>query len=350
MQINSLELKNFRNHVNLTLDLNRDNTVIMGQNGCGKTNILEAVYMLSTAKSPRAKYDVDLIAHNESYSTVVGKISSDIDDFILELQIKRLNDNSNRSSKKVKVNKLAKRINDFTGHFNSVLFTPEDIQLLTRSPSFRRRYLNEALTQIDTKYKNNLSDYTKAVRQRNKLLEEMLNFPQLGKQLSYWTNILLVKGRYIQMERDKYISSLEKSLMENKALFSENHVDIKIKYNKSEITNESIKEYKDREIYAGRTLIGPHRDDFAVFIDGYDIAEFGSRGQQRSIVLGLKIAEMDFINFQIGERPVLLLDDIFSELDEPHQKTVLDILPKQQNIITTAEKHSYLDELYTLKL
>lgn len=351
MEITQLQLKNYRNHLDFSSRFDPNTTVITGENGSGKTNILESIHLLSVCKSPRTKYDTDLINHQKNFASIIGKVNtSDNDDNTLEILVQRKQDSKNKSIKKVKVNKVNRAIYKFTGMFTSVLFAPEDIQLLTRNPSVRRKYIDSLLFQTDRKYKKDLSEYQKAVRQRNKLLEDFSFNYEEKQQLDYWTNIALERGLYIQNKRSELFDSLQANITSNISLLDIARESIIIRYKKNEISEKRFDEYKDKEHYARTTLIGPHRDDFEVYIDGYDTSTFGSRGQQRGIILALKLAEINYIEAIKGERPVLLLDDIFSELDDNHRKAVLKILPKQQNIITSAEKHLFLNKFPKIDL
>lgn len=198
MKITNLKLTNFRNHTKLSLDLDSNLTLITGPNGSGKSNILEAIHILSTGKSSRSKYDKDLIQYNKSFCTISAKIQTNDESFDLELQIIGSEKGGNVSLKKAKINKVAKSMLYFTGIFNSVLFSPEDIQLLTGSPSERRRYIDDMISQVDKNYKRALSDYTKAVRRRNKLLESINNNQGGLDQIDFYTNQILINGTLIQ--------------------------------------------------------------------------------------------------------------------------------------------------------
>jgi DNA replication and repair protein RecF len=350
MRIDKLILKNFRNHEKLEKEFTTNTTLIRGANGTGKTNILEAVHMLSTGKPTRAQYDLDLICHEKNLASIRGYANINQEDFQLEVQLLRKEELGNRAVKKFKLNKLAKGMHTFIGTFNSVLFAPEDIQLLTRSPATRRNYMDVALSQVDSKYKKALSNYKKGVRQRNKLLEMWFDMPGAREQIGFWNNTILVAGIYIQGARHKLIDVLQTSIETHREKLEIGTKTLRLKYKINEISKERLGFVQQKEIAAKRTLVGPHLDDFEIYMDGHNVGHFGSRGQQRGTILALKLAETDYIEKIKAERPILLLDDIFSELDETHRKAILEILPLQQNIITTAEGHNFIESQQKLPI
>jgi DNA replication and repair protein RecF len=337
MNITSLILKNFRNHKSFKAVFNTGTTLITGANGIGKTNIIEAIYVLATGKSHRARYDKDMINYEHTFCSISGKAANHEDEYDLELQILKNDNESNISSKKAKINKVVKSVTAFTGIFNAVMFSPEDISIITGSPAERRRFLDLILSQSDKQYKRDLSQYVKAVRQRNKLLE-LINKEGRGyNQIGFWDQKITDFSQYLGQKRTEFIEYLNTEL--NGLLQKLEHKNSKalIIYKNSPITSARIENYREKEIAAKSTLIGPHREDFEIEFNGHNIAEFGSRGQQRTLLLSLKLLEIGFIEKTKGERPVLLLDDIFSELDELHRQTITEVIKSQQTFITSAE-------------
>jgi len=335
MELNKIKLKNFRNHKTLELEFDNKLTLIQGANGSGKTNILESIYLLSASKSNKARYDRDMIEHDKNFCSVVGNVLSDDQEYLLEVQIIKSEVYENASTKKGKVNKVAKSQKLFNKVFNTVIFAPEDIEIITGSPSERRKHMDLVLSQIDYEYKRALTTFTKSLRQRNKLLE-MINEEGRGRgQLGFWEEKIIESGEFIQQKRTELLNFYQDDLANNGSSIKK---DLEIVYKINKISPERIESHRDKEIMAKTTLVGPHRDDFEILMDGYDISEFGSRGQQRSAILSLKIAEINFIEKKVGEKPVLLLDDIFSELDDEHRKEVIRLIDFQQTIITSAEK------------
>lgn len=344
MKILELVLTNFRNHKKLKLGLDHEVVLITGPNGAGKSNVLEAISALSTGKSIKAKYDKDMISYSENFTTASANVLNSSGKYLLELQILNREGADNISIKKSKVNKVAKSLAAFSGIFNSVLFTPEDLNIITGSPSERRRYVDSVLMQTNQSYRRNLSSYVKAVRQRNKILEKISEFGTGLDEIGFWTKKILEHGKYIQSSRKDFFVYLNKELSGIVETLNGKHSSAEIKYLINEMSEEHLEKHKDTEVNAKTTLVGPHRDDFSIIHKDHNLAEFGSRGEQRSIMLALKICEIGFIEKEKRERPVLLLDDIFSELDEKHRNSVFGIMEKQQTILTCTEIPFYLSE------
>ncbi len=342
MKILELRLTNFRNHKKLRLDLNHNIVLLTGPNGAGKTNILEAVYALSTGKSIKARYDRDMINYTAQFSTAGADIENSSGKYLLEMQVIKDDSFSNISSKKTKVNKVPKSLASFSGIFNSVMFSPEDMNIITGSPSERRKYMDAILVQTDKNYKRNVAAYLKAVRQRNKVLEKIAEENRGRDELGYWTKKCLEHGTYIQEQRVKLFNFFNKKLPGAVEKLNGKNTEVEIKYLMNEISEERLKKHEDNEIHAKTTLVGPHRDDFSIFHKSHNLSEFGSRGEQRSVMLALKLCEINFIEQENNERPELLLDDIFSELDENHRSSVFNILEQQQTIITSTEPPDFL--------
>ena len=342
MKINDLTLTNFRNHNNLKINFDSNVTLITGDNGSGKSTILEAIYILSVGRLKASRYDRDLIQYGKDFCSVKANIQTKEDDLDMELQIIKSERFDNASIKKAKINKVVKSIQYFTGVFNSVLFSPGDIQLITGSPSERRKYIDNILSQIDLDYKRNLNNYLQATRQRNKLLENINKGFGGQNEIGFYTDQILNHGKAIQEKRSKMFEDIEPIVSKYGRNLNNKKTELKINYKKNEISEERLQEYKSREIAAMTTLLGPHRDDFEILFDGHDISNFGSRGEQRSCVLSLKIAEMEFIEKKKGDKPVLLLDDIFSELDGKHQEAVTNCIENNQTILTSTSTPSFL--------
>ncbi len=344
MLIKNLYLQNFRNHKTLNINFDDNLTFIYGENGLGKTNILEAIHLLSTTKSLRSEYDKDLICYDQIFLRIKSEIENTEDRYNLELTIEKTNDFNNKSSKKVKINQVAKSISNFSGILKSVIFTPADLDLIFSSPSSRRKYLDSIFYQISHSYKKSVLEYTKALKQRNKLLEIIKETGRGKEQLDFWTNFLIKEGSKIQHERNELFSFLNENIFSLNEKFELNNFEIKFIYIKNEISKENFEVYSQKELMLGTTLIGPHKDDFEIQMNKKDISQFGSRGQQRMALTALKILELDFIYKKTGEKPILLLDDIFSELDEKHKKAILKIIKEQQTIITSVFKIAEIED------
>jgi len=338
MIINSIKLKNYRNYKDIKLNFDPNINLLVGDNGVGKTNILEAAHLLSSAKSFRAKYDSDLISYNKEFALIEATISdqSTKDQDSIQIQIARTDRSPNTSSKKVKINNVAKSLSKFTHHLKTVLFSPEDIDIITGSPSHRRKYLDLILFQIDPKYKKCSTDYTKAVRRRNKILELINETGKGADQLPYYNSQILTLGEYMQQKREGLLSYFNNFFNSAENPYSIYAEELKIEYIINRMSTKRLNDYKQKEIAARNTLIGPHRDDFTLFLRNRDMAQFASRGEQRTAMFLMKLAEFNYIYSLLNIKPVLLLDDIFSELDTEHKEAILSFINNQQTLITTS--------------
>ena len=351
MQIQKLQLKNFRNHVNLNIDFNTKTTLIVGNNGIGKTNILEAIHLLASTKSLRTNYDREMISHNENIAHIAAQALISGEQNKLELTLVKSEAFQNASSKRAKFNGVKKAMNDFAGKLNSVLFSPSDIEVFAGTPANRRKYLDSIFFQIDNEYKRAHRDFTKAVKQRNKLLETIRETGKGLDLIHFWDEKVTDTGEIMQKKRGELIEFINENIKKHATLVNGKNASVEVEYARSTINQARILYYKEREIAAARTLIGPHKDDFIIKLNNYPIAVYGSRGQQRSTLLALKLCEIDFLTQKTGHRPILLLDDIFSELDERHKDAVWNVVNMQQTIITSAEELTYeLDACNVIRL
>lgn len=347
--IQKIQLKDFRNFKNKLLEFSGNITVIVGPNAAGKTNILESLFLLSTGKSFKAKIEEEMINYDESIARVKGKTELATLEALLTRGLLDIgNDHPERvPRKKLLLGSIPKRLIDFAGNFKVVLFGPWDLDLVTESPSIRRKFLDNVLSQVDREYRRSILSYEKGLRQRNRLLFRIREEGVPRSQLLFWNQLLIKNGDYITAKREEFINfvNLHQSQITNH---------YSLNYDRSIISVGRLEQYKDEEVAAATTLVGPHRDDFIFNKDTSEkiqvtrnLAAYGSRGEQRMGVLWLKIAELDYIEERnlwndansVSTRPTLLLDDIFSELDHEHRKVVMDLAKKQQTIITTADEH-----------
>jgi len=336
--ISKLRLNNFRNFKTKLLDFSPEITVIVGPNASGKTNILESLYVLSTGKSFRARLEEEMINYPKDIARVKGRIKKDEETTDLEVVLTRglvdigVSRPEKIARKKLFVNRVSKRLIDFAGNYKVTLFGPWDLDLVTLSPSLRRRFLDSVLSQVDREYRRASLSYEKGLRQRNKLLLRIREEGTSRSQLLFWDKLLIKNGDYISTKRSELIDFINKNPSINKEEFE-------LSYDRSAISETRLEQYGEEEIAAATTLVGPHRDDFILKEGKRDLARFGSRGEQRMGVLWLKLAELAFIEKMSQERPTLLLDDIFSELDHSHREIVMRVSRNQQTIITTADPH-----------
>ncbi len=325
MYLKHLSLQNFRSYQKTNFNFNKETTLIIGPNTSGKTNLIEAIYFLSSGKSFRADKENEAIRFGQDLARISGVVNETKLEVVITLSALR----------KYLVNGVSKRRADFAGILSCVLFSPVDLEIIVSSPGVRRKFLDLVLEQADREYRLANISYTKGLRQRNALLQSIQERGFGEKQLEYWDELLIKNGEVISEKREKFIEFLNNS---EKDIF-----DFAVFYDKSVISAARLFQYKEVEVSAGVTLVGPHRDDFSIgILDNKkamrDVKLFGSRGQQRLAILQLKLLELNFVEEKVGERPILLLDDIFSELDNEHIRHVLKLLGRQQTIITTTHQ------------
>jgi DNA replication and repair protein RecF len=321
--IKTVKLKNFRNHQNLELNFNNPFVYIHGENGSGKTSILESIYFIATTKSHRTNDEKELILRNEQFAQV--KVVTTEDKYEITLT---------KTGKRAIINGVEKRkLSDFIGHLRVVMFSPEDLELIKGSPLNRRQFMDLEWMQIDKTYLKNLNTYKNIIKQRNSLLKKIkidddytfLNI--LGEQL-------LEIGIEIINQRKKFIHELNLYLQEVYQLFSKHQ--IKMTYtpdvDEKAFKNHIYKNQKQDILYQ-TTLAGPHRDDFLVDFNDFEAKSYASQGEQRLIVIAIKLALLKLIENKTNQKVVLLLDDIFSELDLEKQELFMKQIPKEHQII-----------------
>lgn len=371
MKIIDLKLKNYRNCQDLELDLNSKKVLIIGKNAQGKTNILESIYFLSTLKSVRTSNNLELInfgANNCEISAEVEKTGVQISlDFYYDKEKKR----------EIKVNKLKTRPKEFKNVLSSVLFSTQDLMLLRGTPQDRRDWLDTAISQIYPAYDDRLSKYNKIRIQKNNLLKE---YNQNETLLEVYNEQLTILGSNIIYLRKKFLKEMEKIAQEKHSSISEREkltIDYDCNFLRdypsaefaphpgpppqvgrennfdklgidliSEKFKKKLEERKKDEIIRGQTLVGPHRDDIIFCINNQESTKFASQGQQRTIVLSLKLAELTIIAQKTGESPVLLLDDVLAELDDVRQNYLLKTIDNNTQTIITSVDTLLFDEKF----
>ena len=340
MVIRNLNLQDFRSFRKKKINFDEKTTVIVGSNAIGKTNILESVNLLSTGKSFHAGREEEMIRNGQELGRVSGQLTVDSERQDLEIILTRGELNGERvARKKLSVNGVGKMLFNFAGVLKTVLFGPWDLELVSGSPGFRRRFLDTVLSQVDREYRRAILSYEKGIRQRNKLLERIREGEASPSQLLFWNQLVIKNGDYISSRRADLIGFFnDTGSLGNEAINAE--------YDNSPISEKRFEQYAVQEIASATTLVGPHRDDFIVKTRKRkqkierNLAIYGSRGEQRMGVLWLKLAELSFVEKHSQTRPVLLLDDIFSELDHEHRDVVISTVGRQQTIITTADPHT----------
>lgn len=331
MTVSGLIMQHFRCHRQLTLSLVPGLTVVVGNNASGKTSVIEALAVLSTGQSFRAEKDEEMIAFGQELARVKTKVDDDELETVLTrgiLQGKAV------QRKHYFVNGTRRRKKDFLGHFYTVVFRPEDMRLIEGSPARRRQFLDTVLSVLSAEYAVALTTYENGLKRRNKLIDQVRDGQMPRSVLSYWTQLLLKHGQLLQEQRRQFLQQFTATAFP---------LHFQIEYLPSLLTEERLAAYSEKELAAGHTLIGPHKDDFMVrFISAQagewvDVAHYGSRGQQRLAVLWLKYNELWYLEVQTGQRPLLLLDDILSELDRTHRQQVELLLTAGQAVVTTTE-------------
>lgn len=344
MYISKLLLENFRSYDKKLFEFESGFNLILGPNGCGKTNILEAIFLLSSGKSFRSSSLPKLIQWNKIFSSVRLKVvnsKSETNEVEVEL-IKDPTGQKSTISRKFLIDKVEKNRKNFIGVLKTVIFHPEDTRLVTGSPSRRRDFFDSLFLQVEWRYASALSQFNRALRHRNELLDQIKLGRNSKSELFYWDQALIKNANIIHDFRVNFVRSVN--------LFFANHSNsqintISLNYHPSLVTQEKLDRNYQHELNSGYTIIGTHRDDFSLDNSIFpqadkNLAFWGSRGQQRLAVLAVRLAQIDYLEKTYNDTPVLLLDDIFSELDEDHQKLVVSVCRKYQTIFTSSEKNT----------
>lgn len=338
MRIERLELVNFRSYIKQTFQFGQT-TVLLGPNGTGKTNVLEAIYLLVTGNSIRARVTEEMISWGKELGSVTGIVEEPEGEYVsLSVVLTPGKYMGKKTSKKrYLVDGVGRGKARFVGRLVAVMFRPEDLRLIEGSPGRRRQFLDEILVQADSNYSRSLTAYEKALRRRNRLLRMIREGEANRTQLSFWDQAIIKNGNILTETRREfleYLSGVTTSFGE-----------YSIEYKFSAISEARLEQYEREEVASGYTLVGPHKDDYIVMVrqkskseSEIDLHTYGSRGEQRLGVLFLKIASMEYLEKRLELKPVLLLDDVFSELDDVHRTEVVKMMTGRQVIITTAEE------------
>lgn len=349
MYIKNLKLKNYRNYNYLDLDLENGINIIYGNNAQGKTNILEALYISSTTKSYKQSKDKEIIKFDQEEAHIKTTYIKDNKENTIDIHLKK-NKNKGIALNGKKIN----RISDFFGLTNVIIFAPENLYIIKEGPFLRRRFLDFYISKIDNVYMNDLINYNKVLNQRNILLKQIYFNKDLLNSLDIWDNQLVLYGNKIIKKRKEVLEDLNKVIYEKHLFISQNKEKLETYYEYNIDENnflERIKENRNEDLKYQSTQIGPHRDDIKFLINNIDIRKYGSQGQQRTCALSLKIAELESIKKNKKDNPVLLLDDVFSELDILRQQTIVDYLKDIQVIITiTGFTKEFIEKLKPKKL
>lgn len=332
MIVTSIDLKNYRNYELMNLEFFEKTNIIYGDNAQGKTNILEALYVAATTKSHRGSKDKEIIRFGEEESHIKMMIKKNDIDYRIDMHIKK------DKSKGIAINGVPiRKALDLFGVVNMVFFSPEDLNIIKDGPSERRRFINMELSQIDKVYSHNLYQYKKVLDQRNKLLKDIYYRNDLKDTLEVWDMQLVRYGSEVVKARQNFIDNLNEIVRDIHYKLSGGKESLIIKYNPStyvENFDKEVEHARDKDIRYGSTSVGPHKDDIIFVINGNDVRNYGSQGQQRTAALSLKLAEIELVKNTINDTPVLLLDDVLSELDSSRQNFLMDSIGNIQTIVT----------------
>lgn len=359
MYIENLRLKNYRNYKEISINFDPSINIIYGNNAEGKTNLLESIFLCATSRSHRGSKEKDIINFNEEEAHIKMIFNEKEEKKqVIDIQL-------NKESKKgIALNGIKKeKLSDFLGTFYAVIFSPEDLNIIKEGPATRRKFIDMELYQIDRQYVISISNYNKVLNQRNAVLKDIYSASGNNKNdlitlLDSYDDQLIRYGTEVILKRKGNIEDIAKKIKEIYYKISGEKEELILNYENdvfsSEIEKtykEKLKETKEQDIKQGYTTIGPHRDDISFIIDNLDLRQFGSQGQKKTAAISLKLAELLIMKEKKGNTPVLLLDDVFSELDEKRQKELIENLDGIQTIITcTGMKRNIYDLLKPNKI
>lgn len=342
MKLSRLSLQNFRNYGDASIEFEGENVhLFVGPNGAGKTNILEAVSVLSLTKSCLSADDEEVVRWGEQFFRVRGEGTTDDGEEITGEVVSQF---APKRGKACFLNDVRRGIGEMVGAIPSVVFLPQDLELFTGSPAQRRSYFDRLLSQVSPAYLETFLAYQKILKQRNALLRSIAQGVSREEDLSVWDERVAQTGSVITLRRLELVEVLQCSLLQELRSLGESFADAKIVYERkgegrteeelSAELAELLQMNRRRDIVLQSTSVGPHRDDWTIVADGHPLPSFASRGQQRAAVLALLMLQISYLELQRGERPIVLLDDVFSELDDAHQHALLDSFSTHQVLIT----------------
>lgn len=346
MNIRSIELKNFRNYENLEISFDEGTNILFGDNAQGKTNILEAAYMSGTTKSHKGSRDKEMIRFGEEEAHLKTVVARGGREYQIDMHLKK-----NRA-KGIAIDKIPiKKASELFGILNIVFFSPEDLNIIKNGPAERRRFLDSELCQLDRIYLADLTNYNKILAQRNKLLKDMIYRPGLSDTLPVWDMQLIETGKKIIRRRKQFVDELREIVSDIHYRISGGKEELFLKYepNIDDIFFEDeLNRAKEKDKKICQTSVGPHRDDLLFSIGDIDIRKYGSQGQQRTSALSLKLSEIELVRKSISDTPVLLLDDVLSELDSSRQNYLLNNISDTQTIITCTGLDEFVRNRFTV--
>ena len=346
MIIKSLKLKDYRNYKILNMNFNPQINIIYGDNAQGKTNILEGVYLSGTTKSHRGTKDRDLIRFGQDEAHIETVIEKNGVPWQIDMHLKK------NSPKGIAINKVPiRRASELFGLTNFVFFSPEDLNIIKNGPAERRRFMDLELSQLDKVYLSDLANYNRTLNQRNRLLKDAYYRDDILDTLDVWDMQLADYGSKVIKRREQFIKDINKIIKPIHRKLTENSEEIEVVYKKScnedELYNKII-ENRKKDIKLKSTSAGPHRDDILFFNKDINIRTYGSQGQKRTVALSLKLAEIELVKSLINDTPVLLLDDVLSELDSDRQNHLLKSLDEIQTVITCTGLDEFIENRFSI--
>ena len=346
MYISSLELADFRNIISLHMDFSEGTNILYGENAQGKTNILESLYMVSTTKSHRGVRDRDMIRFGMEEAHIRSLFMRGEIDYRVDMHLRR------NKSKGIAINgQRIRKASELIGLLHIVFFSPEDLAIVKNGPSERRRFMDMELCQLDVSYLYNLTSYNKIVNQRNNLLKDITYHPELTDTLDVWDSQLISLGTKIIDRRTLFINQVNEIIYDIHKNLTGDNEKLMIKYDPNvEIMeySQKIKRNREKDIKYKLTSVGPHRDDFVFFINDMDSKKYASQGQQRTAALSLKLSEIKLVENITGQKPILLLDDVLSELDSNRQNYLLNSIGDIQTIVTCTGLDEFINSRLTV--
>lgn len=346
MRILSLQLENFRNYEAQTIELTKDDIqLFIGLNGSGKTNLLEAVSVLSLTRSCRDKDDQDMTMWQKGHYRIKARVKSDTGE---ESVIEAVTQLEPRKKKAVFINDVKSTLNHVIGFVPTVTFLPQDLELFSGAPAERRRFLDQLLGQVSPEYFTQLSYCQKILQQRNALLKRIHAGQEHASTLDLWDREFASRAAFVTLGRLQLIGTLNLSFREELASLGERWDNVELRYERkssatdvTELEEEIVallRDNRERDIILQSTSVGPHREDWQAYRDGRAVPSFASRGQERVCVLALLLLEVSYLELKRGEKPVILLDDAFSELDDPHQEALIRGFAGYQTLMTATRE------------
>lgn len=346
MIVESIKLDQFRNYDSLELEFHSGTNLFYGDNAQGKTNILEAIYLSATTKSHKGSKDRDIIHFDAEEAHIRTYVVKDGLENRVDMHLRK------NKSKGIAINgQKIKKAADLLGLLNVVFFSPEDLSIIKNGPSERRRFVDMELCQLDKLYLNDLNNYNKIVNQRNKLLKEISFNPGLKDTLFVWDSQLVSYGSKLINRRKAFIAQLNEIIYEIHTKLSGGKEELHIVYEPDVLPEDFEKKLEvsqERDIRLKQTSIGPHRDDFSFMVGEIDIRKFGSQGQQRTAALSLKLSEIELVKKITKDTPLLLLDDVLSELDSNRQNYLLNSIGDIQTIITCTGLEEFVNNRFEI--